>query len=153
MTITAAVSFLPAAVCLFSLLVFSVSGFFLPASAIQSVTPWTSEKSFQNLTYGSSSYQDVISAVGQPPDEVVHSDQMYPIIENFYYYDENKTGGATVFVFENGLLVGLQYKSPDNQFVDLSYFLRSNGDRNLHYSALGEYQPYYPYFPLYSMPW
>lgn len=153
MTTTAAAMFLLAAVCLFCLWNVSLSIFSLSASALQSVTPWSSAKTFQNLTYGSSSYQDVVSAVGQPPDEVVRSEQMYPVIENFYYYDENKTGGATVFVFENGMLVGLQYKSPDNQFVDLSYFLQSNGDRSLHYSALGGYQAYYPYFPLYATPW
>jgi hypothetical protein len=123
---------------------------FSSAWAIQSVTPWSPEKSVQNLVYGSSSYSDVTGALGRQPDEIVHSDQMYPVIDNFYYYDENKTGAATVFVFENGMLVGMQYKSPDNQYVDLTYFLQSNGDRNLHYSALGDYQSYYPYFPLYG---
>lgn len=123
----------------------------LPSQAIQSVTPWSPEKSFQNLTYGASSYSDVVSVIGRSPDEIVRSEQMYPIIENFYYFDENKSGAATVFVFENGLLVGLQYKSPDNQYVDLSYCLQSNGDRNLHYSALGGTQAYFPYFPLYGV--
>lgn len=125
----------------------------LPAAAIQSVTPWTPEKTYQNLTYGSSTYNDVISTVGHSPDEIVSSGQMYPVVENFYYYDENKTGAATVFVFENGLLVGLQYKSPDNQFVDLTYVLQYNGDRMVNYSALGGYQSYYPYFPLYGSSW
>jgi hypothetical protein len=120
------------------------------SQALQSVTPWTTEKSFQNLVYGSSSYNDVISVIGRQPDEIVHSQQMYPVVENFYYFDENKTGAATVFVFENGLLVGLQYKSADNQYMDLSYCLQNNGDRTLNYATLGGYMPYYPYFPLYG---
>jgi len=123
--------------------------FSLPSFAIQSVTPWSTEKGFQNLVYGFSSFSDVQAAVGRPPDEILHSEQMYPLIQNFYYYDENKSGAATVFVFENGLLVGLQYKSPDNQFVDLTYCLQDNGDRTRNYSALGGYQSYYPYNPLY----
>jgi hypothetical protein len=125
----------------------------LPAAAMQTGTPWTPEKSYQNLTYGASSYNDVISIVGHPPDEIVNSGQMYPLVENFYYFDENKTGAATVFVFENGLLVGLQYKSPDNQYVDLSYVLQYNGDRTVNYAALGGYQAYFPYFPLYGSSW
>jgi hypothetical protein len=120
------------------------------ASALQSVTPWNagSPSNFQNLTCGSSTYNDVVSSVGRSPDEIIHSEQMYPLIENFYYFDDDKTGAATVFVFENGLLVGLQYKSAGNQFVDLTNFLQHNGDRALNYSALGGYQYYYPDFQL-----
>jgi hypothetical protein len=124
-------------------------GFLPQAFALQNATPWSPERSVQNLVYGSSSYNDVQTVIGRPPDDIVRSEQMYPIITNFYYYDEAKTGAATVFIFENGMLVGMQYKSPDNQFVDLTYFLQNNGDRNLTVPYLAEYQRYYPYFPLY----
>jgi hypothetical protein len=124
-----------------------------PAFALQNVTPWSTERSLQNLVYGSSSFNDVTSAVGRQPDDIVRSQSMYPVITNFYYYDENKSGAATVFVFENGLLVGLQYKSPDNQFVDFTYCLQNNGDRRLNNPYLAGYQGYYPYFPLYAPQW
>lgn len=121
------------------------------AWALQNATPWTSERSVQNLVYGSSSFNDVTMALGRAPDEIVRSEQMYPPIVNFYYFDESKSGAATVFVFENGFLVGMQYKSPDNQYVDMSYFLQNRGDRQLNYPYTGGYQGYYPYFPLYGM--
>jgi hypothetical protein len=121
-----------------------------PALAVQNVTPWTNEKSFQNLTYGMSSYTDVENAVGHPPDEVLNSGQMYPVVTNYVYYDEKKTGAASIFVFENGFLVGLQYRSPDNQFIDFTYCLQNNGDRALNYPYMAGYMGYYPYFPLYG---
>jgi hypothetical protein len=123
---------------------------FLPTYALQNATPWSPEKSVQNLVYGSSSYNDVTSALGRQPDDIINSQQMYPIITNFLYYDENKTGAATVFVFENGLLVGMQYKSPDNQLVDLTYFLQNNADRYYNAPYAAGYQRYYPNFPLYG---
>ena len=137
---------------IFSSLLIVVWGFlaFSPGYALQNATPWTTEKSFQNLTYGMSSFNDVQSVIGKPPDEVLSSGQMYPVITNYIYYDENKTGAASVFVFENGFLVGLQYRSPDNQYVDFTYCLQNNGDRRLNSPYLAGYMPYYPYFPLYG---
>ncbi len=128
-------------------------GFLLivPAWALQNATPWSAERSVQNLVYGSSSFNDVTMSLGRSPDEIVRSEQMYPPVVNFYYFDENKSGAATVFVFENGLLVGMQYKSPDNQYVDVSYFLQNNGDRQLNLPYAGGYQSYFPFFPLYGM--
>jgi hypothetical protein len=133
------------------LLTLFVCGIILPVHALQNATPWSAERSFQNLVYGSSSFNDVRMAMGKPPDEVVNSEQMFPPIVNFNYYDENKSGAATVFVFENGLLVGLQYKSADNQYIDLTYFLQNNGDRALNLPYTAGYFPYYPYFPMYGV--
>jgi hypothetical protein len=123
----------------------------VPGWALQNATPWSAERSVQNLVYGSSSFNDVTMSLGRPPDEIVRSEQMYPPIVNFYYFDENKSGAATVFVFENGLLVGMQYKSSDNQYVDISYFLQNNGDRQLNFPYTAGYQGYFPFFPLYGM--
>lgn len=126
----------------------------MPVSfALQNATPWTSERSIQNLVYGSSSFNDVTAAVGRQPDDIVRSEWMYPVITNFYYFDDNKSGAATVFVFENGLLVGLQYKSPDNQFIDFTYCLQNNGDRRLNNPYLAGYQNYYSNFPLFAPQW
>lgn len=111
-------------------------------------TPWTSEMSFQSLVYGGSSTVDVVRVMGQQPDEIVRSEQMFPVVENFYYYDENKSGAATVFVFENGLLAGMHLKTAGNQFIDCTYFLTNNGDRMLNNPMLQNYSPYYSYFPL-----
>lgn len=132
-------------------LVLSLS-FFADSSvwALQNATPWSSERSFQNLVLGSSSFNDVTMVLGRQPDEIVRSDQMYPPITNFYYFDEDKSGAATVFIFENGFLVSMQYKSPDNQYVDMTYFLRNNGDRQLNMPYTAGYQPYYFYQPLYG---
>jgi hypothetical protein len=120
------------------------------ACALNSATPWSPDASFQNLVYGSSSEGDVTRVMGKEPDEVVRGEQMFPVIENYYYYDENKSGAATVFVFENGMLVGLQMKTAGNQFVDLTYFLANNGDRYLNSPLLNGYMPYYPLYPLTS---
>lgn len=139
--------FISMTACLLSL------SFFQPALALQNATPWSSERGFQNLVYGSSSFNDVTSVVGRQPDEIVRSERMYPVITNFYYYDENKSGAATVFVFENGMLVGLQYKSPDNQFIDFTYCLQNNGDRRLNNPYLAGYQGYFPYYPLFAPQW
>lgn len=122
-----------------------------PVLAVQNATPWTTEKSFQNLTYGMSSFNDVQAVIGRPPDEVVSSGQMYPVLTNYFYFDDNKSGAASVFIFENGFLVGLQYKSSDNQFIDFTYCLQNNGDRALNNPYLAGYQGYYPYLPLYGL--
>lgn len=111
-------------------------------------TPWTPEMSFQSLVYGGSSTVDVVRAMGQQPDEILRSEQMFPVVENFYYYDENKSGAATVFVFEGGLLAGMHLKTAGNQFIDCTYFLTNNGDRMLNNPMLQNYSPYYSYFPL-----
>lgn len=125
--------------------------FFQPPSPARTIdTPWTPEVSFQSLIYGSSSTADVVRVMGQAPDEVVKATQMFPVVENFYYYDPQKTGSASVFVFENGFLVGFQLKTPGDQYVDLTYMLTNNNDRTLNYPMLGGYMPYYPYFPLTS---
>lgn len=111
-------------------------------------TPWTPEVNFRNLVYGASSTADVVRVMGQPPDEVLHSEQMFPVVENFFYYDADKSGAATVFVFENGLLVGMHLKTEGNQYIDCTYFLTDNGDRQLNNPMLQNYSPYYSYFPM-----
>ena len=118
------------------------------AHSRSAATPWTSEMNFQSLVYGSSSTVDVVRVMGKQPDEIVRSEQMFPVIDNFYYYDEDKSGAATLFVFENGLLVGMHLKTAGNQLVDCTYFLTNNGDRMLNYPMLQNYSPYYSYFPL-----
>lgn len=122
--------------------------FSYPGQARTIATPWTPEVSFQSLVYGASSTADVVRVMGQPPDEMIKAEQMFPVVENLYYYDPDKSGAATVFVFENGLLVGLQLKTPGDQFVDLTYMLTNNDDRSLNSPMLGGYMPYYPYYPL-----
>jgi hypothetical protein len=113
-------------------------------------TPWSEEVGFQNLVYGSSTSLDVQRVMGRAADQIVKSEQMMPIVENWYYFEEGGSGAATLFVFENNLLVGLHYKSRDNQLVDLTYFLPNNGDRRLNAPALGGYASYSPYFPFYE---
>lgn len=108
------------------------------------------DKGFQNLVYGGSTTIDVQHAVGEPPDQIIRSQTMYPVIENYYYFDNNGSNAATVFVFENGLLVGLHYKSPQNQYIDLTYVLANNGDRQLNRQLRGGMRGYFPYFPFYS---
>lgn len=138
---------------IFACLLLSCGIFLFHASAlaITGATPWTNEHSFQELVYGSSSTVDVVRVMGSPPDDIVRSQQMFPPVENYYYYDENKTGAATVFVFEEGLLVGMQLKTAGNQYVDMSYFLANNGDRALNQPMLHGFYPYYPYFPIPSV--
>lgn len=136
--------------CLLVLVLLLISMFPNLAEARNIATPWTDSISFQNLVYGSSSFGDVQRIMGKAPDEVLRSEQMYPIVDNYYYYDEQGTGAATVFVFEDSFLVGLHYKSPENQFIDFTYFLTSNFDRNLNSPYLAGYQGYFPYFPLYN---
>jgi hypothetical protein len=115
------------------------------------IAPWTSEAGFQQLVYGASSPWDVQSAIGRPADEVLRFEQMYPIIENHYYYDENKSGAATIFVFENNFLVGMHFKSADNQMIDLTYFLPNNGDYSRNFQTYGGgYAGYFPGFGLYG---
>ncbi|MBX2861188.1 MAG: hypothetical protein KTR14_08130 [Vampirovibrio sp.] len=136
--------------------VLSLSGIFvlgasIPSHARSTATPWTNEIGPQSLVYAASTTVDVQRAIGHP-DEVVKSQQMYPVVENYIYYEEGGTGAATVMVFENGLLVGMHYRSPSNQMVDLTYFLLNNGDRRLNYPALAGFRGYSPYFPLYQAP-
>lgn len=118
--------------------------------ARSAVTPWTSELSFQNLVYGASTNADVIQILGKYPDEIIRTEQMTPVIENYYYYDTNGSGAATVFVFENNFLVGLHYKSPSNQFIDLTYFLPNNGDRWINLPTMGNIRGYYPNLPMFG---
>ncbi len=122
-----------------------------PAMALRNnFSPWTADGAFQNLVYGGSSAVDVQQALGQPPDEIVRSEQIYPLIENYYYYEANGSGAATVFVFENGLLVGLHYRSPSNQYIDLTSILANNGDRFLNRQLNQGMRGYFPMFPFYS---
>lgn len=117
-----------------------------PCEARSAGTPWSNEPNVQNLVYGSSSPLDVQQALGRMPDQTVSSGQMYPVVTNDYYFDENGTGAATVFVFENGFLVGLHYKSATNHFLDLTYLLINAGDRWLNSPFLQGYRAYYPNF-------
>jgi hypothetical protein len=117
---------------------------FAPATmAYSPYTPWTNEYGLQNLVLGSSTINDVQRALGKPPDEYIQSEQMFPVIQNAFYYDEKKSGAASVFVFQNGLLAGLFYKSPNSQLVDLSYFLQNNGDVGLNSGLNAGFQPYF----------
>jgi hypothetical protein len=122
-----------------------------PGWARSNFAPWlpSNQQDFGSLVCGASTPADVQRVAG-PPDEVVHSEQMFPVIENYYYYDAEGSGSASIFVFQNGLLVGLHYKSPDNQLVDLTYFLTNNGDMALNRQLNAGYAGYYPTFPFYQ---
>lgn len=125
-------------------------GTFPTAHARMTATPWDGapmEGNFQNLVWGGSSTLDVAKVMGHPPDEVLKNNNMYPVIENHIFYEPGGTGNASVFVFENGLLAGLYYKSAQNRYMDLSYFLPNNGDRLMNIRAYDAgYQSYYPNF-------
>jgi hypothetical protein len=123
---------------------------FQPVRAVSVNTPWTTENGLQNLVYGSSTPGDVHAILGAPND-IQHYEQMYPVLEEDYYYSEDKSGAASVFVFENNVLVGFYYKSPNNQVIDLSYFLPNNNDRSLTTPYLGQYSTFSPQYPFYSM--
>lgn len=128
----------------------------LPAYAgASNVTPWRpGQTDFQNLVYGSSSMLDVQAAIGRPADEFVQSTEMYPVIQNMVYYEEGGTGAASVFVLENGLLVGLFYKSPTDQYLDFTFVLTDNGSRAFNYPLNAGYQGFFPQMytnSLYSM--
>lgn len=121
--------------------------------ARSSVTPWTMEQGFQNLVYGASTSSDVQRIVGRFPDAIVRQEQIFPVVENYYFYEEGdkgQMGPATVFVFENNLLVGLLYKSSTQQWADLTYFIYDNGDRSINAPIQAGFQSYYPNLPLYT---
>jgi hypothetical protein len=120
-----------------------------PAWGRSAFTPWTMDMDFQNLVYGASTTVDVHKIVGTP-DEIIRTEQMYPVIENYYYFEEGGSGAATVFVFENGLLVGLFVKSGDNNYIDITYFLPNNGDRIINMPIMGQMQGWFPNFPMYT---
>jgi hypothetical protein len=131
-----------------SLLVIPGSGY-----ARSNVTPWASDsQGFQNLVIGASSGADIQAVMGVPPDEIIKSEIMYPVIENYFYYEEGGSGAATVFILQGGLLAGLSYKSASNQMMDLSYFLQNNNDRlyGMQYNPAG-YSGYFPSYPLYGI--
>lgn len=107
---------------------------------------------FKDLRWGGSSMADVKRVIGMP-DEVLSGEQMYPVINNFVYYDTAGSGASTVFVFENGLLVGLHYRTPDKQLIDITYFLQNNGDYMLNNPLRAGYMGYYPDFGFYQMPY
>jgi hypothetical protein len=122
-----------------------------PGWAHSAFAPWapSNQQNFGSLVYGSSTPLDVQRVAG-PPDEVVHSEQMFPVIENYYYYDTEGSGSASIFVFQNGFLVGLHYKSPNDQLVDMTSFLTSNGDVQLNRQLNAGYAGYYTNFPFYQ---
>lgn len=122
------------------------TGLVPPCQASPLVTPWSTEAGFQNLVYGSSTPWDVETAVGRPPDETVYAGQMYPVIVNHYYFDDSGSGAATVFVYENGFLVGMHYKTPGNQLMDLTYLLINKNDRYVNAPYLGGFRGYFPTF-------
>lgn len=137
-----------------TLLVVGVLGFGLShqVCARSAVTPWTMEQGFQNLVYGASTSTDVQRIIGRFPDAIVRQEQIFPVVENYYYYEEgdkSQTGPATVFVFENNLLVGMLYKSSMQQWIDLTYFIYDNGDRSINAPIQAGFQTYYPNLPLY----
>ena len=107
------------------------------------------QNGFSQLRIGGSTPGELLGIMGSP-DEVVSSTQMYPVVDNYYYYDHNGSGAATVFVFENGFLVNMLLKSPNNQLMDLSFFLTNNGDRRLTTPYLGGYRSFFPYPQFFS---
>lgn len=122
-----------------------VLSWYLPSWAVSNFTPWNpAEFGFQNLVYGASSVVDIQRAVGRPADEFVESGTMYPIIQNMVYYEEGGTGAASVFVLENGLLAGLFYKSPNEQYIDLTFLLTDNGDVRYNNPMNAGYQGFFP---------
>lgn len=126
----------------------------LQVEARSITTPWNQQQeyTFQNLVYGSSTPWDVQRVMGRGPDEVVKAEYMYPVVENHNFYDENGSGNSSVFVFENGFLVGFHMRMKDNQLVDLTYFLTNNGDRRLNNAYNAGIWSYNPLFPLYNTP-
>ncbi len=112
-------------------------------------SPWEFDQGLQNLVYGATTGADLVRIMGEPPDDIVRDEQMYPLIENHYYFDEGGTGAATVFVFQNNFLVGLLYKSPSNQFVDLTSFLPNNGDSRINNQIMGGFRGFFPNYPVY----
>jgi hypothetical protein len=122
-----------------------------PGWAHSVFAPWapSNQQDFGSLVCGSSTPLDVQRVAG-PPDEVVHSEQMFPVIENYYYYDNEGSGSASVFVFQNGLLVGLHYKSSNDQLIDMTSFLTNNGDTQLNRQLNAGYAGYYTNFPFYE---
>jgi len=135
---------------------FSVAQLFLAqhADARSAATPWATtnavQNPYQNLVYGSSTVNDIVQATGEQPDEILHSEQMYPVVENLVYYAEDGSGTATVFVLQNGMLVGMHLRTPDNQLVDLTYFLINNGDMQLNNPLNMGFRNYYFYNQLYQ---
>lgn len=130
-------------------------GFFLPMPPVWArmvATPWSPEVNWQSLVIGAST-NDVVRALGRPPDDIVRGEIMAPTIENFYYFDEDKSGAATIFVFEAGFLVGMHLKSPENQLMDVTYFLPNNGNRRLLNPVMGGMQTYWFRNRFVSMPW
>lgn len=123
---------------------------FQRVDALSPVTPWSPEAGFQDLVYGSTTASEVHRIMGAMPNEVIRNEQMYPVIENHYYYGDNASG-ATVFVFENGLLAGLLYKTVNNNFIDLTYVLQDKGDRRINMPIWGDYRSYAPFYP--NMMW
>jgi hypothetical protein len=135
------------------LLFFLAWGAVAPAAySYSAATPWTQSMSMQSLVYGSTTPNQLRLIMGRMADDIVRSEQMYPVIENHYYYDDNKSGAATVFVFENNFLAGLHYKSPKNQWMDLTYILPNMGDRQMNVRSFGaQHFDYFPFFPLYGI--
>ncbi len=134
-----------------TLIISICTSWFLQAHARSAVTPWTSQQTYQNLVYGATTPADLPNIIGAMPDEIERAPQMSPVIEYYFYYADGGSGEASIFVFQNNLLAGLLYKSADNQYTNLTYFLPSNGDMTINNQIMGNMMPFYTNFPLYSL--
>jgi hypothetical protein len=122
----------------------------LPPADARNLTDPSGQQGVQALVYGASTPWDVRMVTGTEPNEIVRSEQMFPVLENHLYY-EDSSGAATIFIFENNLLVGMTYRSADDQYLDLTSLLVNNGDRTVQAPNLAGYRGYFPWFPLYSV--
>ncbi len=141
---------------LLCVLISSFIGLTQVAEARTAAMPWRQQHQmgdFSGLIYGSSSPRDVELILGEPPDEVVKSQSLYPVIWNYLYYADDGNGSATVFVFENGMLVGMFLRTAGQQLVDFTSFLTNNNDRRLFYNLnanrRGFFNPQRFFNPLY----
>jgi len=111
-----------------------------------------STRGLQDLVYGGSTSIDVERAIGRPPDMVYKEEQMFPVVENDFYSDHDGSAAAMVFVFQNNMLAGLEYRTRDNQFVDMTYLIPNRGDGTVNEFLNGGTSPYYFQNRFYAMP-
>jgi len=123
-----------------------------PISPLDQNPPIDSAGGMQTLSLGGSTAADVSRALGRAPDTVYKEDQMFPVIEDDLYSDNDGSSAAMVFVFQNNMLAGLQYRTRDNQFVDMTYLIPNKGDGTVNQFLQGGISPYYFQPRFYSVP-
>ncbi|MEB3244879.1 MAG: hypothetical protein VKJ06_02710 [Vampirovibrionales bacterium] len=127
----------------------------LKASALSNFSPADGNQyaGVGELVYGASSPLDVTRALGRAPDNIVKAEWMFPVIENYYYHDNQDTNApATVFVFEGGLLAGMYFMTAQKQLTDITFMLQENGDRSLNRDLNAGYLGFYPSLPYLTSP-